>query len=158
MGDKRLKPKLRQRRRLRQLTLFLGFLLVLYCFFFVWRSPSTDGGGLGVSTTKLRLTPELLNNLSLDEGQCKAAFPGITKDIDDVVAQGPFKIKQIGDLGPVQARIKDGQLHIIYAQRKSDLSREMLNVRLSPTKLTSPQLTQSYSPAPPPSTNSTAPS
>lgn len=130
MGDKRLKPKPRQRRRLRQLTLFLGFLLALYCFLFVWRSPET-GEDFGVSAAKL--TPELLNNLSLNEGQCNAAFPGLTKDIDDAVAQGPFQVKQIGDLGPVQARIKDGQLHIIYAQRKSDLSREMLNVSTRPS-------------------------
>ncbi|KAK4159335.1 lactation elevated protein 1 [Cladorrhinum sp. PSN259] len=75
------------------------------------------------------LTPELLNNLSLDEHQCDAAFPGLTKEIDDVVSQGSFVVKQTGDLGPLQGRIKNGQIEIIHAQRPSDLSQEMLNSR-----------------------------
>lgn len=77
----------------------------------------------------------LLSNLSLGEEQCKAAFPGLTKEIEDTVAQGPFTLKQTGDSGPLQGRIKDGHLYIIHAQRRADLSAEMLNVR-------SPSLTQ----------------
>lgn len=53
---------------------------------------------------------ELLTNLSLDEEQCKAAFPGLTKEIDDAVAEGPFTLKQTGDSGPLQGRIKNGQV------------------------------------------------
>jgi hypothetical protein len=56
------------------------------------------------------LPDELLRNLSLDEEQCKAAFPELTKEIDDAVAEGPFTLKQTGDGGPVQGRIKDGQV------------------------------------------------
>ncbi|KAK4229328.1 lactation elevated protein 1 [Podospora fimiseda] len=82
------------------ITLILGSCLVLYCLKFTLRTPSPS---------KPALTPELLNNLSLDEHQCNAAFPGLTKEIDDVVAQGPFIVKQIGDLGPLQGRIKNGQ-------------------------------------------------
>ncbi|KAK1750851.1 lactation elevated protein 1 [Echria macrotheca] len=74
-------------------------------------------------------TPELLDNLSLDERQCNAAFPGLTQDIDDVVAQGPFPVRNTGERGPVQGRIKNGQLYIINAQRRVDLSHEMLNSR-----------------------------
>ncbi|KAL1836199.1 hypothetical protein VTJ49DRAFT_5452 [Mycothermus thermophilus] len=60
---------------------------------------------------------------------CEAYFPGLTKEVDDMVAKGPFEVKQTGDLGPLQGRIQDGQLYIIHAQRKSDLSTEMLNSR-----------------------------
>jgi predicted ester cyclase len=52
----------------------------------------------------------VLNNLSLDEEQCNAYFPGLTKEIDDVVAEGPFVVKQTGDMGPLQGRIKNGQV------------------------------------------------
>ncbi|KAK4239931.1 lactation elevated protein 1 [Achaetomium macrosporum] len=81
------------------------------------------------ATSRLWELCKILNNLSLDEEQCNAYFPGLTKEIDDAVAQGPFQVKQTGDLGPLQGRIKDGQIYIIHAQRKKDLSQEMLNSR-----------------------------
>lgn len=81
------------------------------------------------------MSEDLLRNLSLDEEQCSAAFPGLTKEIDDSVAQGPFPLKQTGDSGPLQGRIKDGKLYIVHAQRRADLSREMLNASLRPNLL-----------------------
>ncbi|KAH6617307.1 glycosyl transferase family 90-domain-containing protein [Chaetomium tenue] len=134
MGEKtrfqmlmRPRPHSRQnRRQLRQATLLLGGVLTLYCFLFVWRTPPQP---VSARAGKPALPPEVLNNLSLDEGQCNAYFPGLTKEIDEVVAEGPFPVKQTGDMGPLQGRIKDGQIHIIHAQRKSDLSQEMLNSR-----------------------------
>ena len=106
MGDKRkalLKP--RQSWRLRQATLIVGFGLTIYVFLFAAKTPIS-------SSSRLRpnLTPELLNNLSLDEDQCNAAFPGLTKEIENTVAHGPFVVKQLGDGGPLQARIKDGKV------------------------------------------------
>ena len=62
------------------------------------------------ASTSRQHPPELLNNLSLGEDECNAAFPGLTKEIDDVVAEGPFQVKQTGDLGPLQGRIQDGQV------------------------------------------------
>lgn len=73
--------------------------MVIYCLFFVLRSPGRP-----------KLTPEILNSLSLTEQECLDAFPGLTKSIDDVVAEGPFKIKNTGDLGPLQGRIRDGKV------------------------------------------------
>ncbi len=52
----------------------------------------------------------VLNSLHLDEETCNAVFPGLTKDIDDMVALGPFKLKQARDMGPLQAKLKDGQV------------------------------------------------
>lgn len=109
--------KARQSRRLKQATLVLGGCLALYCLLFVSSSTIDDeapGSGSTRSTprpasSKL-LTPELLANLSLSEEQCNAAFPGLTKEIDDAVAEGPFKVKSTGDRGHLQGRIKDGQV------------------------------------------------
>ncbi|KAK3995763.1 O-glucosyltransferase rumi [Cladorrhinum sp. PSN332] len=125
MGHKRtalLKP--RQSWRLRQATLIVGLCLVSYCLIFTLRTPLPS-----YSRLRPTLTLELLDNLSLDEQQCNAAFPGLTKEIDDVVARGPFVVKQTGDLGPLQGRIKNGRIEIIHTQRPSDLSQEMLNSR-----------------------------
>lgn len=97
----------------------------MYCLFFVSRAPSDDLHTLSTPT----LSDKLLRNLGLDKDQCDAAFPGLTKEIDDAVAEGSFTLKQTGDSGPLQGRIKDGQLYIIHAQRRADLSTEMLNSR-----------------------------
>lgn len=119
MGERRLLLKARQRRQIRQLTLLLGSCLALFCLVFVWRTPSDDDYGDINRPPSMRVSPyvprpalpsEVLENLSLGEGECEATFPGLTKEIDDAVAQGPFKVKQTGDLGPLQGRIKDGKV------------------------------------------------
>ncbi len=51
----------------------------------------------------------MLNSLDLDEEQCRATFPSLTKGIDDLVALGPFTLKQAIDMGPLQARLKNGE-------------------------------------------------
>ncbi|PSR97700.1 glycosyl transferase family 90-domain-containing protein, partial [Coniella lustricola] len=71
---------------------------------------------------------DILNDLSLTTAQCQAAFPNLTWAIDDVVAQGPFTIDP--KTSPVIVRIhKDNQLSILKAQRRRDLSTEMLASR-----------------------------
>lgn len=104
----RARPRTRQaRRQLRQITLVLGTLLVVYCLIFVWNTPPASPGP---AESKRTLPPEVLNNLYLNEEQCRTYFPGLTKEIDDTVAKGPFEVKQTGDLGPLQGRIKDGRV------------------------------------------------
>ncbi|KAK3402003.1 hypothetical protein B0T20DRAFT_403164 [Sordaria brevicollis] len=76
-----------------------------------------------------KLTDEILNNLSLDAETCRATFPGLMKEVDDTVAKGPFKVKRSSDLGPMQVRIKEGRVYVLHAQRKRDLSSEMVNSR-----------------------------
>ncbi len=58
-------------------------------------------------------TKETLENLSLTEEQCRATFPGLTKEIDDAVARGSFHLKKEPDdyTGMVQLRIKDGKVN-----------------------------------------------
>ncbi|KAK3492476.1 uncharacterized protein B0T23DRAFT_404542 [Neurospora hispaniola] len=87
------------------------------------RASSPRGGSVRT------LTDEILNNLFLDAETCRATFPGLMKEIDDAVAKGPFKVKRSSDLGPMQVRIKDGKIYVLHAQRKRDLSREMVNSR-----------------------------
>ncbi|KAK0615013.1 glycosyl transferase family 90-domain-containing protein [Bombardia bombarda] len=138
------KARTRQSRQIRQTTLVLGVCLVVYCLFFVWITPTAHGNDHYTDNDVVSSSPNpsrpeyflrytssdtTLNNLSLTEEQCNAVFPGLTKDIDDVVAQGPFIVKQMGDFGPLQGRIKDGKIYIIHAQRKADLSKEMVNSR-----------------------------
>ncbi|KAK3956793.1 hypothetical protein QBC32DRAFT_394474 [Pseudoneurospora amorphoporcata] len=88
------------------------------------RAKSSPRGG-----SMPKLTDEILNNLSLDGETCRATFPGLMKEVDDTVAKGPFKVKRSSDLGPMQVRIKKGRIYVLHAQRKRDLSREMVNSR-----------------------------
>lgn len=92
----------------------------------ITRSSSPPRGG-----SMRKLTDEILNNLFLDAETCRATFPGLMKEIDDTVAKGPFKVKRSSDLGPMQVRIRDGKIYVVHAQRKRDLSREMVNVCFS---------------------------
>jgi len=112
MGDSKLKP--RPRRCFRQLTEVVGVCLAVYCLLFLYNTPHTVDNSAtpptSLGSTSKKLTPKLLDNLSLGEDECKAAFPGLTKEIDDTVAKGPFTVKRIGQLGPLQGRIKDGQV------------------------------------------------
>lgn len=57
-----------------------------------------------------KLPPELLNNRLMTAQQCADTFPGLTKEIDDLVAKGPFTLTKTGELGPLLARIKDGKV------------------------------------------------
>ncbi len=105
----------RQLRRLKAVALF-GVCVALFLLILNFWVPAVGGE---VSRSSLR--QGLLKNahpgdraleaLNLDESQCDARFPGLTEDIDRMVALGPFKLKQARDQGPLQARIKDGQVH-----------------------------------------------
>ena len=57
-----------------------------------------------------RPSSQLLNRLNLGEGQCQDAFPGLTDGISKLVHMGPFTLKQVRDMGPLQARIKNSKV------------------------------------------------
>lgn len=74
--------------------------------------------------------PSLLSNLSLTSAQCAAAFPGLTRPIDDAVSQGAFTLDPgAAAAAPVLGRIRAGQLRVLRAQPRRDLSAEMLDAR-----------------------------
>ncbi|KAI0171410.1 hypothetical protein BJ166DRAFT_221953 [Pestalotiopsis sp. NC0098] len=121
----------RQTSRLRQIVIICVGLLALYVFLSKpeasldsSRAVLDDWRSAAGKTTKL--TEELLNNRFLTAQQCAAAFPGLTKDIDDAVAKGPFALEKSGPLGPLIAQIKDGKLFILHAASTRDLSRDMV--------------------------------
>ncbi len=55
---------------------------------------------------------ETLGSLTLTDEQCHATFPGLTKEIDNAVARGPFELKRLADDQPglVQAKLVDGKV------------------------------------------------
>ncbi|KAI0182513.1 hypothetical protein EV127DRAFT_354734 [Xylaria flabelliformis] len=116
----------RQTARLRQIIVVCVICLAIYCFLLAYRSPSRKHEEERYQT----LPPEVLNNRFLTEDQCRATFPGILEQVDNEVAKGPFKLKRSpSNLGPTILRIRDGQLYILSAARKGDLSRDMLSHR-----------------------------
>ncbi len=102
-----------------------------------------------------RPSKDVLNTLAMNESQCIGTFPGLFKDIDSTVALGSFALNPAGDLGPLQVKLKDGQvrflnlpcrcfgarsncrilimrtnqLYILNPERKEPLSPELLDVR-----------------------------
>ncbi|KAM7221305.1 AFG1-like ATPase domain containing protein [Rhypophila decipiens] len=125
----------RRRRQIRQITNVVGLCLAVFCLFFAFRgTPKEQGHEQGSSSSsswlpKKQLSKKTLNNLSLTEKECRATFPDLTRQVDEIVAQGPFEVKHTGDNGPLQGRIKDGQISILHSQRRSDLSKEMVDSR-----------------------------
>ncbi|KAI1302010.1 hypothetical protein F5Y03DRAFT_215041 [Xylaria venustula] len=138
----------RKTARLRQIVIISVICLAIYCFLLV-PDESLDGSRSTnpeayESQPQPRpqqrqgedgergdiLPPDLLNNRFLTEEQCRASFPGLLDEVDNEVAKGPFKLERpLNDLGPLIARIGDGQLYILSATRKGDLSRDMLEHR-----------------------------
>lgn len=74
-------------------------------------SPATSyGNHARKQASRQKLSSEELNNRFMTSKQCATTFPGLTKEIDDVVAKGPFTLTKTGDLGPLIARVKDGKV------------------------------------------------
>ncbi|KAI1353485.1 hypothetical protein F5Y01DRAFT_323114 [Xylaria sp. FL0043] len=134
----------RQTARLRQIVIISVVCLAIYCFLLV-PDESLDGSRSTnpeayQSQPQTRpqerqredekhntLPADLLNNRFLTEDQCRISFPGLLEQVDNEMAKGPFKLEPPANiLGPLIARIRDGQLYILSAARKGDLSRDML--------------------------------
>ncbi|KAI6090532.1 hypothetical protein F4821DRAFT_19651 [Hypoxylon rubiginosum] len=129
-------------RLLRQVVVISVVCLALYCFLLVPEHSLNAsrtvpepfhyaGSSSGSQQSPPRHPPELLNNRFLTTSQCAVAFPGLTKEIDDVVAKGPFTLPRNPHtgLGPLVARVRDGKLSILSYARRVDLSKDMLQHR-----------------------------
>ncbi|GAW19801.1 hypothetical protein ANO14919_092920 [Xylariales sp. No.14919] len=131
----------RRTARLRQIVVVCVICLAIYCFLLVpdesldsSRSTNPEAYQSRARPQQQRegerhhaLPPDLLSNRFLTEDQCRASFPGLLEQVDNEVAKGPFKLEPSpSSLGPLFARIRDGQLYILSAARKTDLSRDML--------------------------------
>lgn len=88
-------------------------LIVLICIYlYDKQSKNLRSSIFQLSPNAQKPSADILQSLSLTEDQCRAAFPGLTKEIDDAVARGPFPLKRQPDhrTGLVQGRIKDGKV------------------------------------------------
>ncbi|KAI0471279.1 hypothetical protein F4859DRAFT_114180 [Xylaria cf. heliscus] len=156
----------RQTARLRQIVVVSVICLAIYCFLLVPEESLDSSRSTNPEAYQSQqwqreedryqtLPPELLNNRFLTEDQCRVTFPGLLEQVDDEVAKGPFKLERSpSDLGPLVARIRDGQLYILSAARKSDLSRDMLSHRAA----TLHQISNALLTWPRPSSSSSTPS
>jgi len=102
-------------RRWKRIWVVLGasFLVYIWLPFLKARlGYGSDDGHFTVPISRGRRPPpkQTLLSLSLDEATCDKVFPGLSKDIDDTVALGPFSLKQARNMGPLQIRLKDGQV------------------------------------------------
>lgn len=98
------------RRRSVRVALFCLALLIV-CRFSCTVCGTSNSASVLSSLSKYP-TKETTKSLFLTEHQCRATFPGLTKEIDDAVARGPFILEKQPDdyQGLVQARIKDGKV------------------------------------------------
>ncbi|KAJ0386712.1 hypothetical protein COL922a_003786 [Colletotrichum nupharicola] len=64
------------------------------------------------------------DNLHLTEEQCQETFPGLTKEIDLAVAQGPFQLNVDDASASLLGQIKNNKLFIIRAPRPVDMSEQ----------------------------------
>ncbi|OBT66598.1 hypothetical protein VE03_03900 [Pseudogymnoascus sp. 23342-1-I1] len=68
---------------------------------------------------------ETLQSRSLTEEQCRAAFPGLLKEVDDAVARGPF----VQDTFDPENSL--GPLYILFAERENDMSKDAVRYRMA---------------------------
>lgn len=91
-------------------TLVLAAVYNLYRF-----SLCSDGDGTGtrwVAAVGAKGRQYDHESLLLDEAQCQAAFPLLTREVEDAVAAGPFRFNRSTDdyMGQTHGRIKDGKV------------------------------------------------
>ena len=103
-----------KRRAFVRLVLF-ALAVIVFCNFYhgvtYFIGATTFGKFIGLFSTQYP-SKETLESLVLTEEQCRATFPGLTNEIDDAVARGPFDLKREPDdyTGLVQGRIKNGKV------------------------------------------------
>lgn len=114
-----------------------GFILLL--FYHLYGKVTIDNVRLHKVAAKVPFpggSPDhrLFDNLHLDEKQCRAAFPNLTKDIDDMVALGTFRVTPKpadSDSGPLQVRLQNGRLYIVHHEGKDTLDKGFLDMRMA---------------------------
>lgn len=96
-------------------------------------------------------SPSIFTDLHLTETECRSTFPGLMDPIDEQVRRGPFPLQPASDLGPLQARVRNGQLRIVSTEKHGLLPPELLDARVATLHqinralLTAPFLSSSFS-------------
>ncbi|KAJ2894351.1 hypothetical protein MKZ38_007706 [Zalerion maritima] len=112
------------RRQLRQLFVAVALLLLWYLAVY---SPTKTYIPRHRSNSRPELSDDILNNFSLDEDECSAAFPGLFDSIDEVVSKGVFSLRRTGQM--VTGRITDGNIYIMREEKAGDMSNMMIKER-----------------------------
>ncbi|KAI8627166.1 glycosyl transferase family 90-domain-containing protein [Xylariaceae sp. FL1651] len=112
-------------------TLILAlFPLLYFCYvFYIYWTQDIPSSNIEHSGPLNRPPPDAYRFLNFTQEQCETAFPNLTSDIEATVSLGPFALKQAQDTGPLQARVKDGQLYILYSEGQGALTPELLQQR-----------------------------
>lgn len=102
---------------------------VAYVLLFVQlHAPTTRHAFSSLSSSP---SSSLFDNLGMTEAQCRTTFPGLMDPIDEQVRRGPFPLQAASDLGPLQARVRDGQVRVVAAEKRSLLPPELLDARVA---------------------------
>ncbi|KAI1131462.1 glycosyl transferase family 90-domain-containing protein [Nemania abortiva] len=123
--------------RVGRLWILLASFLLLYLGLLVrfhWAQSPPERNSEQFIPTSLP-SPDVYQLLNLSEQECKATFPDLTKDLDATVALGPFTLKQAHGKGPLQARVKDGQVKI---PKDSRIARQAALHQIHRALITSP--------------------
>ncbi len=91
-----------------------GMVILLLCLYFTIQVLRDMTHGVifkAVEMSKQQHHPsqDTQQTLTLTRRQCDTEFPRLTKSIDDIIAEGPFQLKNTGESGPLQGRIIDGK-------------------------------------------------
>ncbi|KAL1895921.1 hypothetical protein Sste5346_005020 [Sporothrix stenoceras] len=120
----------------RQLMIVAAAGIILLLFYHLYGKVAVDDVRLRAIAAKGGFTPDrrLFDSLHLDEKQCRVTFPDITKDIDNMVAQGTFRVlpKPVdSDSSPLQVRLQNGRLYIVHHEGKGTLDKGFVDARMA---------------------------
>lgn len=102
-------------RKLNKTTLLLVILAIAFFTFLLLRSSNDQPGPpMQHGPTGSFSYYSIGKSLSLAPEQCEAAFPGLNREIENAVAQGPVQLNRLKNDTPglVQGRIKNGKVRI----------------------------------------------
>ncbi|ERS95664.1 hypothetical protein HMPREF1624_07738 [Sporothrix schenckii ATCC 58251] len=124
-----------RQRQCQQLIIIAAAGVLLLLFYHLYGKVTIDDARLHAATVQGGVPNRpLFDDLHLDEKQCRTTFPGLTKDIDDMVALGPFRIAPKpadADSGPLQVRLQNGRMYIVHHEGKGTLDRGFLDARMA---------------------------
>lgn len=120
-------------RKPKKVTILLLILIVSFLTYLLWHNPQGTTGPLAqhgsgaVHPLKAAVDPK--NTLLLTADQCAAKFPGLNREIERAVAQGPVVLKRLKDgiPGLVQGRIKNGKVCVTGSIQMLVLTLEALH-------------------------------
>ncbi|KAF7549905.1 hypothetical protein G7046_g8188 [Stylonectria norvegica] len=114
----------RQNTRLCLLTLVaLCCLVLLHVKYFQPNTPKPSN--IYPKPPRPHSSQDIFSHLALTDAQCRQTFPQLNSDLDAALSQGSFDLKY-GKGAVLNGKIENGELYILHAPRKGELSSLML--------------------------------